>query len=178
MSLMFIFPSDYYQCNRVDEMFSEQVNAFSKAGFDCGFINIDELEPISKLTLDLTGKTVIYRGWMLNADTYLKFSRIIENSYGNLFISLDKYLLAHHIPNWYPLIKDYTIETVVLDHTNDLRKQLLNIGWGQFFVKDYVKSLKTSVGSIIKNTEHIDTVIREMKNFRGVICEFLSFKQH
>ena len=37
------------------------------------------------------------------------------------------------------------------------------------FIKDYVKSLKTSIGSIINEPAAINTVIAEMQKFRGGI---------
>lgn len=169
MSIVIIFPSDYFKPNKPDEMFNEQAQAFAAAGFECKYINLDNLPMITKLPTDLSGKQVIYRGWMLDAESYAKLSQVIESSNGTMFTPIDKYLLAHYLPNWYPLIKDYTAETVVLDGAGDLKQQLLALGWGQYFIKDYVKSLKTSIGPIIKSVDQIDTVIAEMYKFRGTI---------
>ena len=43
------------------------------------------------------------------------------------------------------------------------------LGWGRFFVKDHVKSLKTSVGSIVEDPEQIEIVVSEMEKYRGFI---------
>ena len=51
------------------------------------------------------------------------------------------------------------------DWTNELK----NLGWSQFFIKDFVKSLKTSVGSMIERPEDIHLVAAEMEKYRGQI---------
>lgn len=169
MSYVIIFPSDYFKPNKPDETFNEQAQVFTAAGFECKYINLENLPTMTKLPYDLSGKGVIYRGWMLDAENYDRLCYIVENSNGRMFTPLDKYLLAHHLPNWYPLIKDYTAETVVLDPARDFKEQLINLGWNGYFIKDYVKSLKTSIGSVITNADQIDAVVKEMEKFRGTI---------
>ncbi len=46
---------------------------------------------------------------------------------------------------------------------------LNELGWDSFFIKDYVKSLKTSIGSIVRQPAEIHTVVSEMEQFRGTI---------
>ena len=43
------------------------------------------------------------------------------------------------------------------------------LGWEAFSVKDYVKSLKTSRGSIVRDPSEIGAVVAEMEQFRGEI---------
>lgn len=52
---------------------------------------------------------------------------------------------------------------------SDLESELINLGWKSFFVKGYVKSLKTSIGSIIEKPSDIKIVVDEMQKFRGII---------
>jgi len=47
--------------------------------------------------------------------------------------------------------------------------ELSVLNWPEFFIKDYVKSLKTSVGSRIRKPEQVASVVAEMRRFRGVI---------
>src|SRR5439155_1447025 len=47
--------------------------------------------------------------------------------------------------------------------------ELTTLGWGAFFVKDYVKSLKTSVGSLIREPSMVEQVVAELRTFRGEI---------
>jgi hypothetical protein len=46
---------------------------------------------------------------------------------------------------------------------------LRRLGWERIFVKDHVKSLKTSVGSIVEDPKEIETVVSEMEKYRGFI---------
>ncbi len=46
---------------------------------------------------------------------------------------------------------------------------LRNLGWNRFFIKDFVKSLKTGSGSLIERPEQIDLLMQEMQQFRGKI---------
>jgi hypothetical protein len=75
-------------------------------------------------------------------------------------------------PNWYPLVAEFTAETKIFPVYADLAeelKTLSSLGWEKFFIKDYVKSLKTSVGSIVSRPEEISLVLTEMQKFRGTI---------
>ncbi|MBW4539691.1 MAG: ATP-grasp domain-containing protein [Myxacorys chilensis ATA2-1-KO14] len=60
---------------------------------------------------------------------------------------------------------------------DDLEHGLRELGWSRFFIKDYVKSLKTSVGSIIDEPSAIRTVVAEMQKFRGTIEGGLCVRQ-
>jgi hypothetical protein len=56
-----------------------------------------------------------------------------------------------------------------LDIIYEALEVLLEKGWGKFFVKDYVKSLKTATGSIISAPASIYPLVEEMRKFRGKI---------
>ena len=57
----------------------------------------------------------------------------------------------------------------MLPITANLEAELRSLGWNAFFIKDYVKSLKTSRGSIIRDPSEIGAVVAEMRHFRGDI---------
>jgi hypothetical protein len=78
-------------------------------------------------------------------------------------------LACHYLPNWYPLISEFTAETRIFPIDCDLVGELRVLGWEKFFIRDYVKSLKTSVGSVISKPEDITLVLAEMQKFRGTI---------
>ena len=94
---------------------------------------------------------------------------LIESNRATPFISPEMYLACHHLPNWYPVISEFTPETKVLPLNSDFVGELKGLGWEQLFIKGYVKSLKTSRGSVISKPEDISTVLSEMQEFRGVI---------
>jgi hypothetical protein len=169
--MRFIFPSDYFHPQRVDADYSEQFDCFRNLGFEASVISLEGLGTGSSQIYPIPdpGEKLIYRGWMLSADEYLRLVYAVRESGAELWISLDEYLATHHLPNWYPLIPDLTPETYFFSIDEDLESALANLGWSRFFIKDYVKSLKTSVGSIIDKPSEIDRVIAEMQKYRGTI---------
>jgi hypothetical protein len=164
-----LFPRDYFSPKKPDEMFSDQFAAFQESGFQCSTIDIDSLEASSKIVPAIEAQTTLYRGWMLNTDDYVTLCAAISANGGTPFTNTEHYLSAHHLPRWYPKLKEFTPETVVLDKNADLEKELRDLGWEKYFIKDYVKSLKTSIGSIITSPEQIKLVVAEMEKFRGEI---------
>ncbi|HYE72944.1 MAG TPA: ATP-grasp domain-containing protein, partial [Blastocatellia bacterium] len=112
---------------------------------------------------------VAYRGWMLSPTEYDNFILSVKATGGTPLTSTDQYLATHYLPNWYKVIADLTPETVILPLDEDWTSELAKLGWSKFFVKDYVKSLKTSVGSLIERPEDIHTVAAEMEKYRGTI---------
>ncbi|MFL9454006.1 ATP-grasp domain-containing protein [Tolypothrix bouteillei VB521301_2] len=168
---IFLFPSDYFNPKAVDEAFLEQAKSLQNAGFETAVISLESLSTTSpKSAPKLShGSDVVYRGWMLSPSDYNLLVNIINNTGACAFTSLSEYLAAHYLPNWYPQIKDLTPETKFYSMDDDLESELQVLGWERFFIKDYVKSLKTSIGSIIERPSDIKTVVQEMQKFRGTI---------
>jgi hypothetical protein len=83
-------------------------------------------------------------------------------------IDLGMYLSSHHLPGWYSSLADLTPETRIYPPDCDLQAELTALGWPEFFIKDYVKSLKTSAGSRISKPDQVAALIADMDRFRGV----------
>jgi ATP-grasp domain, R2K clade family 3 len=169
--MQFIYPHSMLNARVPDEFFQEEVTALSRAGHT---ISLIESEALATGTAKLkpihdTSIPYVYRGWMLSSMEYQNLEITIANQSALLFTSLEKYLSTHHLPNWYSLIADLTPETVFISLESDWTLELQNLGWNKFFIKDYVKSLKTSVGSIIERPEDIHIVTAEMQKYRGTI---------
>jgi hypothetical protein len=150
-------------------MFADQLAAIREAGYSaslCPDSVVQNNKPLRNLP---PAATVVFRGWMLNAIEYERLSQAIGSASATPFTSTDSYLAAHHLPNWYPLIAEFTPETRVLARDADWESELRSLGWEAFFIKDYVKSLKTSRGSIVRDPSEIDSVVAEMERFRGEI---------
>ncbi|MGV0106075.1 ATP-grasp domain-containing protein [Nostoc sp. DSM 114160] len=111
----------------------------------------------------------VYRGWMLSPSDYELLVTVVESTGASVLTSKAEYLATHYLINWYPLITDLTPETKFYSVDDDLESELNQLGWNGFFIKDYVKSLKTSVGSMIDKASEIETVVAEMQRFRGSI---------
>jgi hypothetical protein len=106
---------------------------------------------------------------MAKREGYLALVRAIEQCGATAFIGPDEYLAAHHLPNWYPMLSDLTPETRVYPAEADLVQELSRLDWGAYFLKDYVKSLKTARGSIVREPAEAPAVIAEMREYRGEI---------
>ncbi len=169
--LHFLFPTDPLDPRQPDEMFAEQVEALERNGFGTSVCPLETLAG-GRRTIrprPTAGATIVYRGWMLSPRDYSALVGLIESRGGQPLVSAEAYLAAHYLPRWYPLIAELTPETRVFPEDADLESELRLIGWDRFFVKDYVKSLKTSAGSIIDDPSQIQALLAEMRKYRGEI---------
>lgn len=166
----FIFPSDYFKPKQVDSAYLEQFECLRDSGFETLVISLEALSSGTPQIFPVPScSKLVYRGWMLAPRDYSRLVDAVRTAGSDLWISSDEYLSNHYLPNWYPLISDLTPETYFCSVDDDLESALIEIGWSRFFVKDYVKSLKTSIGSIINEPSQISAVIAEMQKFRGTI---------
>ncbi|MEM1181482.1 MAG: ATP-grasp domain-containing protein [Acidobacteriota bacterium] len=162
-----LYPADYFKPKRVDADFHPEAEAFRELGLRVLAVPFDEDGPRA-IRSDLSG-AVLYRGWMLNGQGYGGLVSRIKAAGGSPLTTEEDYLLTHHIPRWAPLLKELTPETVVLPNGSDFETELRKLGWKEFFVKDYVKSLKVSMGSRISDPGMIGPLVEEMRKFRGTI---------
>ena len=157
-----------------DEMFADQHAAVTAAGFTASLCPDSVLAGAKPLQSVPPGSTVIYRGWMATAEEYISLVRAIERCKAHPLTLPEEYLAAHHLPNWYPLLADLTPETRVFLADADLEAELRVLGWGAYFIKDFVKSLKTRRGSIVRDPADAPVVVAELREYRvrieGGIC--------
>jgi hypothetical protein len=150
-------------------MFADQWAALTQVGFSASLCSDAVLAGTKPLRNVPPGCQVVYRGWMVKGEEYAALVRAIECCGAKAFISPQEYLATHHLPNWYPLLTDLTPETQVYSADADLSAELRALGWGAYFLKDYVKSLKTLPGSIVREPSEALAVIAEMREYRGEI---------
>ncbi len=152
-------------------MFAEQAVVLSEGGHSISVVDIEQLQSQAARIVPLLDAhgLVVYRGWMLSPGAYGYFVEAVQQQGASAFTSAKQYLATHYLSNWYPLISDLTPETVILEKDQDFVSALRDIGWPRFFVKDYAKSLKTALGSVVVRPEDICAVVAEMEKFRGAI---------
>ncbi|MEY4531256.1 MAG: hypothetical protein RLZZ156_1977 [Deinococcota bacterium] len=169
--LVFLFPSDYFNPKQPDQTFAAQVQAFIQHGFRIAVVSLETNRILPALQ---TTDIVVYRGWMLNVTQYQQMIKMIKKFGATPLTSLENYLTTHYLPNWYSKLLEFTPETRVFAITDNLQLELERLGWDGFFIKDYVKSLKTSIGSVIRQPSEITLLLEEMQHFRanieGGIC--------
>ena len=166
MKIAFVFPADPLEPG-VDAAFTEQAAELIAAGFPVWTFRDGKILTKGQSAQE---QTVIYRGWMLSAEEYRTFLAAVEKIGATALTGLDEYLLCHHIPNWYPLLKDFTAQTAFFGFDIDLNKQLFRLkeaGWSGFLIKDWVKSLKGigNITSLISNPDEGNAILEQMKKF-------------
>ncbi|WP_424949615.1 ATP-grasp domain-containing protein [Deinococcus sp.] len=162
-----IVPADYFKASQFDEIYAEQVAAFLHLGYTASTFAFEgdrRFRPAIE-----AGDLVLYRGWMLGETEYAAFEEQVNTAGGRLLTSTEAYLNTHHLPRWFPLIADLTPETVCFRDLSSVETGLRGLGWDRFFIKDFVKSLKTGSGSLIEQPEQIGVLMQEMEQFRGKI---------
>ena len=164
----FLFPNGSTP-DAPDEMFADQYAALTTAGFTASICPDSVLAGVKPLRGIPVGSTVVYRGWMATAEEYAALVRAIEQAGGVPLTARDEYLAAHHLPNWYPLLAEFTPETRVFPPDADLVAELRALGWGSYFVKDFVKSLKSGRGSVVRDPADAPAVVAELREYRGRI---------
>jgi hypothetical protein len=169
--LHFLYPAFPFQLGTVDDTFMLEAEAVHNAGFSYSTLSIEDLETGDfKVRPRIPEDTiVVYRGWMLEAERYARLVAGIQSVGAQAHTDLATYLSCHHLPNWYAKIADLTPETKVFAVDADLETELRGLGWDAYFIKDFVKSLKTSIGSIVTKPEDVRVVLEEMQKFRGAI---------
>lgn len=164
-----LYPADYFNKKIPDELYLNESKSFKNKGLSFSTINTDQFCTKKTYPALKEEETVLYRGWMLDKTQYQELLDIFTSYHAKAFTSYEQYLAAHHLPNWYPKIKEYTPKTYIFTDYSNLETELKNIGWKEFFIKDYVKSLKTSLGSKITKASDIHLILSKMKDFRGKI---------
>lgn len=174
MTYTFLFPSDPLSPKKIDSVFWDEARHLDQAGH-----TVCVLAPDNKsIRGDLPeAQLVVYRGWMLSEREYEELNATIHCYGGQPLTNTIQYLNAHHIPRWYPLISDLTAETVFFPADCDLESELRKLNWAAFFMKDYVKSLKTASGSYIMDPAQASQTLAEMRHFRGTIEGGLSVRK-
>src|SRR5262245_41326180 len=144
-----LYPQSVLDPRTSDDMFSEESQAMKAVRRSIHLIDTEALtsSPSRVRPPFAPGARVNYRAWMLRQSDNINLAASVERCAASCSTAPEDYLATHYLPNSYPIVKDYTPETVFLDTDADLVSELRRLGWGRFFIKDYVKSLKTSVGS-------------------------------
>lgn len=167
--MQIIYPDDYSNQGRPDENFAEEFTCAKDRGIRC-FLLSSEAAALGKTRFSgrfEPGVPVIWRGWMLNAEEYRQLHRAVTANGGEMLESPDEYLRNHHITGWYEPCKSYTAETVLTTADTDFDTLVTQLCWPAYFVKDYVKSLTTSRGSVAHNATEIREVLKLIMHYRG-----------
>lgn len=165
------YPDDPLDPRHAEGLFLPECEAARARGFDVSLFSFedfarDRFEPRPRPGQD---EAVLYRGWMLNLEQYERLVHAFRAFGLRPVVSLESYRVAHHLPGWYPLVKEWSAETLIFDAATDFEAALADVRWPGYFVKDYVKSLNTGPGSLVTHPKEIARVIAQLKKYRGEI---------
>ena len=165
------YPHDPLDSRRPDGLFLPECEAVRAKGFDVSLFSFEDFmrgrfEPLPRPRAD---EAVLYRGWMMNLGQYERLVQAFRSFGLRPIVSLESYRAAHHLPCWYPFVKDWTAETLIFDAETNFEVELAQMRWPGYFVKDYVKSLNTGPGSLVTHPDEIARVIAQLKKYRGEI---------
>ncbi|MEC4804378.1 MAG: ATP-grasp domain-containing protein [Jaaginema sp. PMC 1079.18] len=169
--MQILYPKHPIYPVQADEPYQEEYLYFKSAGINCVLFDYDALsygEFKPKPPLE-NGQQVLYRGWMLNAESYHNLTQAVKKKRGCPVTNLETYLKCHYISGWYEVCRDFTPETYLFAVDEKLEENIAALGWEEFFVKDYVKSNTTAIGSIARSAQEAVKIVGLIKEFRGEV---------
>lgn len=193
-NIKILFPNEPFNRKIVDSEYADEFQSCKVMGIDTYFYDYDELiDKVFKTNIEKDDDCLlIYRGWMLKPQQYsFLYNGILErtNGYVTLINSPEQYKNCHCFPNIYKDIEDYTPRIITTKNTTQSSLSILytKINFN-YFIKDFVKSIKTENGieKISKNAMFFDMCnkIKEFKKERGnlftggiVLKEFVNLEK-
>ena len=172
---MILFPSDYFDINKVDESFKNEYEVVCGDGnFEILLFSYDEWIAERKLKLNYrvdTMKDTIYRGWMMKPEIYKNFYCELQKENIQLMTAPNEYKKFHSFPNVYPELKKDTAKMLVYDDVGKVDLKEIKNTFSQFMIKDYVKSVKGTdfpkcISSDIDEDE-FNRLIKKFLKYRG-----------
>lgn len=187
-----LFPSNVFNDKRVDADLESEYIAAQKAGFKTILFSYTSWFENRKIKLNITPEetmNVIYRGWMMTADTYRLFCLTLMEKHIHLLNDSKEYENCHYFPNSYHSFGNDTARMLLFPLHQRIDVQEVGKHFDRFMVKDYVKSVKGSsfpkyFNSSIRQSE-FDYWMSEFYKFRGdllsggiCIKEYLNLKNY
>src|SRR5208283_2364527 len=120
MNPHFLFPASPLDGRMIDEALQDQATALKQAGFGTSTFHI----AANRITGAVPGDaTVVYRGWMMTESEYSFFCGWCLGHNLNPLTDPEQYVAAHHLPNWYPLLEQWTPSTSIFPGDSELLKR-------------------------------------------------------
>jgi hypothetical protein len=166
-----LYPCAPFDKKKVDEAYEEEFSVAQDAGLTCFLFSLEDFElgEFKPRPANTFAGEILYRGWMLLPERYAQLQKAIEAKGANVVVSAENYRLCHYLPGWYDQCRDITPKTIFLSKDEDFSLPLSQTGWRAYFVKDFVKSLTTTRGSIARNIAEVREVVDLIERYRGQI---------
>jgi len=166
-----LYPSDPFAPREVDAAYADEFAAASARGLACSLFSIESLadgvfQPRPGLA---AGDVIVYRGWMMTGAEYQRLADAVARAGAAMLTAPANYLRCHQLPGWYASCADVTPRTELCRADADFDAVVTTLGWTAYFVKDYVKSLTTSRGSVARSADEIREIVALIEKYRGRI---------
>ncbi len=164
-----LYPSDPLSRRAPDAGFAEEYAAAQAAGLACALLSSEDFDAGRVVVRPVLpdGGRVLYRGWMLRVPAYAALDDGVRAAGAGMVTTAAGYARCHHLPGWLDACREFTAETVVVADPADLPRALAELSWPAYFVKDFVKSLTTSRGSIARSADEVLEVAGLLAKYRG-----------
>ena len=141
-----LFPSDYFNRNKIDAELEQEYKAAIKAGFNVMLFDYFSWFESRKLVLnqDSNSDLILYRGWMMKPELYCEFEKQLKGLGYYLIVDSSSYKRLHEFVNVYPIIRNDTAPIMRFPLHTRIDVKFLQDTFGRFMVKDNVKSVKGS----------------------------------
>ncbi len=167
-----IYPTDTFNLKIVDEVYEDEFSTAQELGCATSLFSLEDFQTDGRFRprpmID-AGAEVLFRCWMMPPDDYQRLYDAVIAAGGVPVTKPQDYRMCHHLPEWYPLLPEHTSETRFYAESDDLVTDLSAAGWDGCFLKDYVKSLSTDGGSVVRDLSLLPSVVAKMRKYRGVI---------
>jgi hypothetical protein len=177
--LQILYPTDPFVPKQADEVYQPEYEAARAVGLPVALYSHEDLISGALRVREtlLPGTPVLLRGWMLTVGQYETLADLLAGRHAPLFTCVAHYRLCHHLPEWYPQLQTYTPDTVFAPEGADYEVALSAKSWDRYFVKDHVKSLSTGRGSFCRSVVEIESVVKELRKYRGDIEGGVAIRQ-
>lgn len=164
-----LYPCDPFDRKNPDEAYEEEFSAAQRAGFTCFLFSFEDFElgEFKPRPANQFKGEILYRGWMLTPTRYAQLQEAIESKEAMVVVTTKNYQQCHYLPEWYDQCQDITPKTLFLTKEDDFSSLLSKTGWSAYFVKDFVKSLTTTRGSVARNAAETREIIELIERYRG-----------
>lgn len=171
LKMRLLYPCDDFDKTQPSEIYREEYLAAKSVGLSCSLYSVEDFElgSLKPRPVFSTDEEVIYRGWMLTPSLYSELYLSIRSKNGKPITSPEQYRHCHYLPEWYGSCVSFTPKTIFCDRNSDFKSILSKYVWDKYFVKDYVKSLTTSRGSVAQTVAEIHEIIELIEKFKGCI---------
>jgi len=166
-----LYPCDPFDRKQPDEDYRDEFVAARAAGLSCVLFSFEDFQSgtFKALVPGALQGDVLYRGWMLAPEDYERLCGAVEAAGARMRVGPQHYKRCHYLPEWYDACREFTPRTLFCARDDDFAARLAGVGWTAFFVKDFVKSLTTSRGSVARNAAEVSEIVGLMERYRGRI---------